>query len=68
MQIASNIKIKEDIVKSLDILPTNNLLEVRHFLAKLIGFQLSDSITAKWEKGEMTPESIQKAKQNHRKN
>ena len=67
MQTATDLEIKKDIVKSLDLLPTENLLEIRHFLAKLIGAQLSDSISAQWKKGEITPETIQKAKQNHRK-
>ena len=67
MQTATDLEIKKDIVKSLDLLPTENLLEIRHFLAKLIGTQLSDSISAQWKKGEITPESIQKAKQNYRK-
>ena len=67
MQTATDFEIKKDIVKSLDLLPTKNLLEIRHFLAKLIGTQLSDSISAQWKKGKITPESIQKAKQNHRK-
>jgi len=67
MQTATDLKIKKDIVKTLDILPTENLLELRHFLSKLIGTQLSDSISVQWEKGEITPEKIKKAKQNYRK-
>lgn len=67
MQTAIDLKIKKDIVKTLDILPTENLLELRHFLSKLISTQLSDSISVQWEKGEITPEKIQKAKQNYRK-
>ena len=66
MQTITDNKIKSDIIKSLDILPTKDLMEVRHFLAKLVGSQLSNSITAQWEKGTITPESIEKAKRNHR--
>ena len=67
MQTATDFKIKKDIVKSLDLLPAKNLLGICHFLTKLIGTQLSDSISAQWKKGEITPNSIQKVKQNYRK-
>ena len=48
MQTATNLEIKKNIIKSLDLLPTENLLEIRHFLAKLIGAQLrnEDKITS----------------------
>jgi len=35
MQTATDLEIKKDIVKSLDLLPTENLLKIRYFLAKL---------------------------------
>jgi|GEM_PF-3591719 len=64
--LATKEKMKEKIISSLDKLEQDDFLELYDLVARRAAEKLIESVTSKWEAGQISADKIEEAKEKYR--